>query len=93
MFEECLKIAVLTMDMSRSSVGTYLSFLQNLIDKCSVFATIKVYLAPVTAYHVRFGGLTASQHPLICCFMKSARLLLPVPPSAGLGPGPGGTEK
>ncbi|KAK0146249.1 hypothetical protein N1851_014446 [Merluccius polli] len=39
---------------------------------------VKVYLAAVAACHVGFGERTASQHPLVCRFMKGARRLLPV---------------
>ncbi|KAK5900671.1 hypothetical protein CgunFtcFv8_025613 [Champsocephalus gunnari] len=59
-------------------VGVILSFLQDLIDKHRAFSTIKVYLAAIAACHVGFEGKTASQHPLVCGFMKGARRLLPV---------------
>lgn len=59
-------------------VGVILSFLQDLIDKQKAFSTIKVYLAAIAACHVGFEGKTASQHPLVCRFMKGARRLLPV---------------
>ncbi|KAK0143064.1 Sphingomyelin phosphodiesterase 4 [Merluccius polli] len=59
-------------------VGVILSFLQDLIDRRKAFSTIKVYLAAVAACHVGFGERTASQHPLVCRFMKGARRLLPV---------------
>ncbi|KAK5930341.1 hypothetical protein CgunFtcFv8_026581 [Champsocephalus gunnari] len=59
-------------------VGVILSFLQDLIDKHRAFSTIKVYLAAIAACHVGFEGKTASQHPLVCRFMKGARRLLPV---------------
>ena len=59
-------------------VGVILSFLQDLIDKRKAFSTVKVYLAALAACHVGFGKQTASQHPLVCRFMKGARRLLPV---------------
>ncbi|KAK5915714.1 hypothetical protein CesoFtcFv8_001280 [Champsocephalus esox] len=59
-------------------VGVILSFLQDLIDKHRAFTTIKVYLAAIAACHVGFEGKTASQHPLVCRFMKGAHRLLPV---------------
>ena len=59
-------------------VGVILSFLQDLIDKRKAFSTVKVYLAAIAACHVGFGKQTASQHPLVCRFMKGARRLLPV---------------
>ena len=59
-------------------VGVILSFLQDLIDKRKAFSTVKVYLAAIAACHVGFGRQTASQHPLVCRFMKGARRLLPV---------------
>ncbi|XP_034065716.1 uncharacterized protein LOC117542252, partial [Gymnodraco acuticeps] len=60
------------------SCRVILSFLQDLIDKHRAFSTIKVYLAAIAACHVGFEGKTASQHPLVCRFMKGARRLLPV---------------
>ncbi|XP_041860863.1 uncharacterized protein LOC121652254 [Melanotaenia boesemani] len=59
-------------------VGVILSFLQDLIDKKKAFSTVKVYLAAIAACHVGFEKHTASQHPLVCRFMKGARRLLPV---------------
>ena len=53
-------------------VGVILSFLQDLRDKRKALSTIKVYLAAITACHVGFGKQTASQHPLVCRFMKGA---------------------
>ncbi|XP_029937836.1 uncharacterized protein LOC115380768 [Myripristis murdjan] len=50
----------------------------DLIDKRKAFSTVKVYLAAIAACHVGFGKKTASQHPLVCRFMKGARRLLPV---------------
>lgn len=55
-----------------------LSFLQELIDKRKAFSTVKVHLAAVAAHYVGFGNQTASQHPLVSCFMKEARRLLPM---------------
>ncbi|XP_038139793.1 uncharacterized protein LOC119782750, partial [Cyprinodon tularosa] len=60
------------------SVPAILSFLQELIDKGKAFSTVKVYLAAIAACHIGFGDKTASQHPLVCRFMKGARRLLPV---------------
>lgn len=59
-------------------VEVILSFLEDFIDKRRAFSTIKVYLAAIAACHVEFGKQTASQHPLVCCFMKGTRRLLPV---------------
>ncbi|XP_010773556.1 uncharacterized protein, partial [Notothenia coriiceps] len=59
-------------------VGVILSFLQDLIEKHRAFSTIKVYLVAIAECHVGFEGKTASQHPLVCRFMKGARRLLPV---------------
>ena len=59
-------------------VGVILSFLQSLIEKRRAFSTVKVYLAAISACHIGFGKDTASQHPLVCRFMKGARRLLPV---------------
>lgn len=39
---------------------------------------IKVYLAAIAACHIRFGGLTASQDPMIYHFKKDTRRPLPV---------------
>ena len=60
------------------SCRVILSFLQDLIDKHRAFSPIKVYLAAIAACHVGFEGKTASQHPLVCRFMKGTRSLLPV---------------
>lgn len=49
-----------------------MSFLQDIIDKCRAFSTVKVCVAAIDACHVGFGRLTKSQHPLICCFTKGA---------------------
>lgn len=46
------------------------------VDKRRAFSTIKVYLADITACHVGCGGLTASQHPLVCRFMRVLLLAL-----------------
>lgn len=59
-------------------VGVILSFLQDFIDKEKAFSTIKVSLTAIAAFHVGFRGKKASQHPLVCFFMKGAHRLLPV---------------
>lgn len=60
------------------SVPTVLAFLQDLIDKRKAFSMVKVYLADIPACHINFGDKAINQHPLDCCFMKSACRLLPV---------------
>lgn len=52
--------------------------LQELIDGGKTFSTITVYVAAVAACHTGFGDKTASQHPLVCRFMRDACRHLPV---------------
>lgn len=46
--------------------------LQEPIDGGKTFSTITVYVAVVAARHTGFGDKTASQHPLVCRFMRGA---------------------
>lgn len=68
-------------------VGVILSFLQERIDKQKAFSAVKVHLAAIAACLVGLWNQTASQHTLVCRFMKGARRLLPVskPPLWDLG--------
>ncbi|XP_070397959.1 uncharacterized protein [Nothobranchius furzeri] len=63
---------------SQCPVIVILSFLQELLDGKKAFSTTKVYLAAISARHSGFEKKLASQHPLVCSFMRGARRLLPV---------------
>ena len=43
----------------QSPVPVILTFLQDLLDKSRAFATVKVYLAAISACHICFGDKTA----------------------------------
>lgn len=48
-----------------------LCFLQDLLDRAKAFSTVKVYLAAISAFHIRFNNNTVGRHPpLLSRFMK-----------------------
>ncbi|KAL1255328.1 hypothetical protein QQF64_013389 [Cirrhinus molitorella] len=57
------------------SISDALCFLQDLLDKGRAFSTVKVYLAAISACHIRLDAGTIGQHPLVCRFMRGARWL------------------
>ena len=56
----------------QAPIPAVLSFLQSLIDKGRTFATLKVYLAAISACHIGFDGKSVWAHPLVSRFMKGA---------------------
>lgn len=49
-----------------------------MVDKGKAFSTIKMYLAAISACHIRFEGKAAGQHPFVCSFIRGACHRLPV---------------
>ncbi len=62
-------------DPRRCTIGVVLSFLQERLERRLSPATLKVYVAAITAYHDAVGGL--GKHDLIVRFLKGARRMNP----------------
>ncbi|MBN3304948.1 CBLN4 protein, partial [Amia calva] len=58
-------------------IGVILQFLQELLDQGKSPSTLKVYLAAISACHVRIDGKPPGSHFLAVQFLKGARWLRP----------------
>lgn len=64
-------------DPASCSVSTILDFLQSLLDKGRMPATLKVYVAAISCRHSRVDNVTVGSHPLVSLFLRGARRLRP----------------
>ncbi|KAI2663988.1 dTTP/UTP pyrophosphatase [Labeo rohita] len=59
-------------------IPSVLRFLQRLLEEGKAAATLKVYVAAISAHHVPVEGSSLGSHKLVCSFLKGARRLKPV---------------
>ncbi|XP_042583419.1 uncharacterized protein LOC109076134 [Cyprinus carpio] len=58
-------------------IGSVLEFLQSRFSEGVTPATLKVYVAAISAEHALVGGVSVGRHPLVSCFMQGSRWLRP----------------
>ena len=62
-------------------VKDILVFLQSRLDRGSLFSTIRVYSAAISACHLGFDGKSTGRQPLVIEFLKGAQRASGVPRS------------
>ncbi|KAL0149855.1 hypothetical protein M9458_054903, partial [Cirrhinus mrigala] len=58
-------------------IPSVLRFFQRLLEEGKAAATLKVYVAAISAHHVPVEGSSLGSHKLVCSFLKGARRLKP----------------
>ncbi|KAL0148139.1 hypothetical protein M9458_056541 [Cirrhinus mrigala] len=64
-------------DPANCPVGTVLEFLQARFSTGLAHSTLKVYVAPILAYHAPLGGMPVGKDPLVVRFLRSVLRLRP----------------